>query len=74
MAFNSLLAGQSTLEVNSGVNLALTPDTPAMFQASRTTTASWLDSQFWGRCRHVRLLTHASVDGMLMQETALRTN
>ena len=34
MAFNSLLAGQSTLAVNSGVNLALTPDTPAMFQAT----------------------------------------
>lgn len=34
MAFNSLLAGQSSLAVNSGVNLALTPDTPAMFQAS----------------------------------------
>jgi hypothetical protein len=35
MAFNSILAGQSSLAVNSGVNLALTPDTFAMFQASR---------------------------------------
>lgn len=34
MAFNSLLVGQSSLAVNSGVNLALTPDTFAMFQAS----------------------------------------
>ncbi len=33
MAFNSLLAGQSSLAVNSGVNLTLTPDTFAMFQA-----------------------------------------
>ena len=35
MAFNSILAEQSSMAVNSGVNLMLTPDTPAMFQASR---------------------------------------
>jgi acyl transferase domain-containing protein len=34
MAFNSLLAAQSSMAVNSGVNLTLTPDTFAMFQAS----------------------------------------
>jgi hypothetical protein len=33
MAFNSLLTGQSSMAVNSGVNLNLTPDTFAMFQA-----------------------------------------
>ncbi len=67
MAFNSLLAGQSTLAVNSGVNLALTPDTPAMFQAS----ASWLEGQQGERCRHVCLFTHASVQGLLIQEAVL---
>ena len=43
MAFNSLLAGQSSMAVNSGVNLNLTPDTFAMFQACcQAAVAAWL--------------------------------
>jgi hypothetical protein len=49
MAFNSLLTGQSSMAVNSGVNLNLTPDTFAMFQACCQqysvvlTLGGWLD-------------------------------
>jgi acyl transferase domain-containing protein len=44
MAFNSLLAQQSSLALNSGVNLMLMPDTPAMFQRAGMMTPD-------GRCK-----------------------
>ena len=60
MAFNSLLAGQSSLALNSGVNLALTPDTPAMFQRAGMMAAE-------GRCKAL----DAAADGYVRSESAV---
>lgn len=60
MAVNSLLAGQSSLAINSGVNLALTPDTPAMFQRAGMMAAE-------GRCKAL----DAAADGYVRSEAAV---
>ena len=44
LAFNALLAGQASLAFNSGVNLTLVPETPAMFQRAGMMTPD-------GRCK-----------------------
>ncbi|KAL4451846.1 hypothetical protein ABPG75_007508, partial [Micractinium tetrahymenae] len=60
MAFNSLLAGQSSLAVNSGVNLTLTPDTFAMFQRAGMMAAE-------GRCKAL----DAAADGYVRSEACV---
>lgn len=60
MAFNSLLARQSSLALNSGVNLMLMPDTPAMFQRAGMMTSD-------GRCKTL----DAAADGYVRAETAI---
>lgn len=58
-AFNSLLDRQSSLALSAGVNLALGPDTPAMFQRAGMLSQS-------GRCRSL----DAGADGYVRGESA----
>jgi acyl transferase domain-containing protein len=60
MAFNSLLGGQALLALNSGVNLMLAPDIPAMFQRAGMLS-------FEGRCKTL----DAAADGYVRGEAVL---
>jgi len=60
MAFNSLLAAQSSRALNSGVNLTLMPDTPAMFQRAGMMSPE-------GRCKTL----DASADGYVRAESVV---
>lgn len=60
MAFNSLLNHQASLAFNSGVNLTLMPETPAMFQRAGMMSAE-------GRCKTL----DSAADGYVRAEAAV---